>query len=331
MAIDDLIDGATPKLTYERALAMLDENPAEEAEETDAPVDEAEEIEEEGQEVEEVEEAEEVAEEEETEEEETEEETPDAFEAAWAEVAEQFTDVIVKTPKDLIEAYALERQSNDAILEVFKAEPAATRIMSALMREVKAGQKPNLISAIRDELGDIEEIPDRDEDPAAYDAYLMEKARREMRREREEEDAKRRQAEIEKAREVAQSQIDAFAKEQGWDQKRLATFKQEIASFFAGDPATGLPKADFARVLYRGMHFEEAVREAEQKGRIQGKTEAHKQQRAKIQKGGDGIKKFSSARVEAKTMTKMSDEERDATELAKQYQRRTNPLAELMD
>jgi hypothetical protein len=329
MAIDELFEGGAPeKLTYERALEMLDENPeTPEVEEDDLPTDEAETGEEAPEEEEEVEEEEE---EKEAEPEEAA-EPAGAFEQAWAEVAEQFTDVIVKSPGDLIEAYALERESNDAIMSVFKADPSTARIMSALMREVKSGQKPNFLAAVRDEIGDPGQIPDREEDPGAYDAYLIEKARRDMRREREEEDGRRLQAEIEQAKVVARTQVEAFAKEQGWDPQRVATFKQEISQFFAGDPSTGLPRDGFAKVLYRGMYFDEAVREAEQKGRVQGKTEAHKQQRSKAQKGGDGIKKFSSSRVDAKAETKMTNEERDATALAREYQKRTNPLAELMD
>lgn len=339
-SIDDLFDDG-PSMSFEEALAQLEAEVGIEGNEEDQPEAEAHdvigeleddaEVTDEEEEAEEEDEAEDSAEEDEEvtdEEEEEEEPAPDPLKSLYEEINSAFEDVNVSSPEELVAAYRAERESNDTMVGVFESYPELLDVVKEIVTAQKGGQEASLSEIVHKHFSGYFEAPDPAEDPEGYRKYLLQQGRLDAMRENERRRAAEAEQKAKAAAELADSALQDFAKERGWDDKALAGFREEIAELFAGDPRTGLPRKDFPAILWRGLHFDEAVKEAEKRGEVKGKTEAHRQHKNRSTKKGDGIAKLRSSRVESAPSEPVDNE---AAQLAKELRSyRDDPLGDLI-
>jgi len=237
----------------------------------------------------------------------------------------------IETEDELLEAYEAERQSNDAVVGVIDADPTGTvgAILMDLIEQHKAGQPLDVQGAARKHLGDdFNALPDPQDDPEGYAKALREQGKRQAMQE-----AQRNEIESYKERQAArmdeikgrvQQSIQTMQEDFGLEGKELAKAKREIRRYTQGD-AEGLPPADLAATLYRGLHADDLIEQAREEGRVEGRNEAHEQRKNRRANGGDGLTRFRSTSSGGEEAASENDE--GLMDFARSLQHNNDPLA----
>lgn len=246
------------------------------------------------------------------------------LDAFVAQVNEKFEDIGAQSPDDVLTELERERASNDIIVDVLDTHPEVMGFFEDVVRANQRGEGVDVSRLAQDHFDTA--LPDPAEDPEGYRKAVQQRERRNAQRETQAAQRERQLEQVEQQmqqmQQTAQKSIEKVADEYGLEGQRLKRFRQNVANFVNN------PDADFAKVLYQGMHFDDLVERAYEKGMQKGRTEsvnARKERKSK----GNAIPKLSSSRTGSDTPSNASSGEEDLADFAKSLQRNKSTLADL--
>ena len=239
----------------------------------------------------------------------------------------------LETEDDLLEAYRMERQSNDNVVGVLDADESGALgdMLYDLIQQHKAGKPIDVQAVARKHLGEsYDALPDPKEDPEGYKQALREQARREAKLEQQQEQTSKYQQQMEARMERIQSRVqesvNLLKEKEGLEGDDLTQAKGRIRAYLQGDE-NGLPPQDLALVLHRGINADDLIQKAREEGRVEGRNEAFEQVKEKRRNVGDGIHRFSS-RTSGET-SEDAPEDKRLMEFTRSLQHNSDPLSNL--
>ena len=239
------------------------------------------------------------------------------------QVNEKFEDIGAESAGDVVKELEAERRSNDIFVNLIDEHPELQDFIGQIVQADHKGEPIDLSEVAADYFGTG--LPDPAENPDAYRKAVQERERRNAQRQiqtnQREQQLDQVERQMQEMQQTAQESIEQVAEEYGLEGQRLQRFRKNVAQFI------NQPDADFAKTLYQGMHFDQLVERAYEKGMKQGREKAAQSRQQRRNKGNQ-IPRLSSSRTNDTPDTSEGGE--DLADFARSLQRNNSrSLADL--
>lgn len=206
--------------------------------------------------------------------------------------------------KDLHAKYDEERRANEEFVAMLEENNALLDVMQEMKRNgttfYEAARKVM-------ELNEEDQIPDPQ--TPEYREFVRKQIEREESRKHQLAAEKEMEGKIRAAEADAQTRREAFLKANpDITNERFGEFQAFVRSVTVGDPSTGKINPNFFPLMWKAFTFDEQIRKAQEKGRVEGKNEViAKNLKLKTPTAGDGLPHFQGGKPPAETRDNLSD------------------------